>query len=68
MTERSDLGFSYTTRKDGDVVILRDGREVAVLRNDAATRFLARVERGDPQQVMARATGNYRRGNERTGR
>ena len=31
----------------------------------AAAKFLTDVERGDPQQVMARATGNYKRGNER---
>lgn len=38
----------------------------AVLRGNAALRFLAEVERKDPQEVMARVTGNYRRGNERT--
>ena len=31
---------------------------------DAA--LLTEVERDDPQEVMARWTGNYRRGNERT--
>jgi hypothetical protein len=58
-------GFEYRVRKDGDVVIHRHGRQVTVLRGQAATRFLADVERRDPQEVMAKATGNYRRGNER---
>ena len=36
-------------------------------RPDAGTaQFLAEVDEGDPQEVMARWTGNYRRGNERT--
>ena len=32
----------------------------------AAERFLADVERQDPQLVMAKVTGSYRHGNERT--
>lgn len=63
----ADLGFSYAVRKDGVVAVSRDHREVAVLRGAAAARFLRRVAAGDPQQEMARVTGNYRRGNERRG-
>jgi hypothetical protein len=59
-------GFAYTVRKNGDIVISHHGITATVLRGQAATRFLAQVERGEPQHVMARATGNYRRGNERT--
>ena len=58
--------FEYRVRKDGDVVIHHHGRQATVLRGAAATRFLADVERKDPQALMARVTGNYRRGNERT--
>ena len=58
-------GFEYTVRKSGDVVVTHHGVEAAVLRGRAAERFLASVDR-DPQLVMARVTGNYRRGNERT--
>ena len=65
MTESRDLGFSFAVRSSGEVAISRDGRVVTVLRGDPALRFLRRVESGDPQQLMARATGNYRRGNER---
>ena len=61
-----ELPFDYQTRKSGDVVIRRDGREVTVLRGKAAARFLQDVVRRDPQQLMARVTGNYRRGNERS--
>ena len=59
-------GFDYETR-GGEVVITHHGRRVTVLRGVAAARFLADVEDGaDDQELMARVTGNYRRGNERT--
>ena len=58
--------FAHRVRKSGDVVIHHHGRQATVLRGQAATRFLADIERKDPQEVMARVTGNYRRGNERT--
>jgi hypothetical protein len=57
--------FSYRTTKGGEVFIERDGRTVTTLRGPAAERFLGRVASGDAQQLMARATCNYKRGNER---
>jgi hypothetical protein len=59
--------FEFVRHGD-DVVITHRGRKAATLRGDAATRFLLSVEHGDPQQLMARATGNYKRGNERLAR
>jgi hypothetical protein len=58
-------GFVYTQIGD-NVVITHRGRPATTLRGDAATRFLADVEDEDPQQLMARLTGNYKHGNERT--
>ncbi len=63
-----DLWFRHAVRNSGEVVITRNGQTVTTLRGRAAERFLAEVEEGDPQQVMARITGNYRRGNERVAR
>lgn len=61
-------GFEYRVRGE-DVVIAHLGRTATTLRGEAARRFLADVERGqDAQLLMARATGNYRRGNERAAR
>jgi hypothetical protein len=60
-------GFSYEV-EGAAVAIYHHGRRATVLRGTAAERFLAAVERGDPQQLMARATGNYKRGNERAGK
>jgi len=62
------LGFTYRTRKNLDVEILHHGRPAATLRGRAASDFLAEVREGssdDAQQLMARVTGNYKRGNER---
>jgi hypothetical protein len=62
-----DLGFSFTERKSGEIVIARDGRQVTILRGAATDRFRRLVTRLGEQQAMARTTGNYRRGNERAG-
>ncbi len=64
-TPGKDLGFSYELRKSGDVVISRHGQPVTTLRGDSVRKFMIRVTTRDPQQVMARFTGDYKRGNER---
>jgi hypothetical protein len=61
----SPTGFSYTVRKNGEVVITHHGRQAAVLRGAKAERFLAQIVSRDGQALMARVTGNYKRGNER---
>ncbi len=69
MQDDQDLGFTYQTRKGGEVQVLHRGRLAATLRGAQAVAFLEEVEFGsgsDAQQLMARITGNYKRGNERT--
>jgi hypothetical protein len=66
MTGAGDLGFSYVVRKSGEIVISRDGRPVKSLGKREAGRFLRLLERAGPQEAMARVTGNYKRGNERS--
>jgi hypothetical protein len=64
-----DLGFTWEVRKNGDVLVLHHGRLASTLRGRDATDFLDEVEGADlhaQQQLMARLTGNYKRGNERT--
>jgi hypothetical protein len=62
--------FTFERRGDRSVVISHYGSQVTVLRGERADRFLAEVaDAGDTpaaQLLMARWTGNYRRGNERT--
>ena len=66
-----DLGFSYRIRRNGELEILHHGRVASILRGSDADDFLAEVEAADEddaQQLMARITGNYKRGNERRAR
>ena len=57
--------FSYRSSKAGDVFISWSGRVVTTLRGEDARRFLRRAETEDEQALMQRATGNFKRGNER---
>jgi hypothetical protein len=60
--------FSYATRADGSVVISYRAAPVTILRGKAAARFATRMADADAdgaQQLMARATGNFKRGTER---
>ena len=62
-------GFAYRVRGSGEVRITHHGRPAGTLRGAAAARFLVDVEDDDdPQQLMARLTGNYQHGNERLAR
>ena len=60
-------GFAYAVR-GAEVRITHHGRHATTLRGAAAREFLAEVDAGDPQLLMARVTGSYRRGNERVAR
>jgi hypothetical protein len=63
--------FSYRVTKDGKVMISRGGQLVTTVSGDGAARLAARLAVADTeeaQHLLARATGNYRRGNERGGR
>lgn len=63
--------FSWRGGKDGTVTIFWHGKPVTVLRGANAARFLARIDGASEevaQLVMAKATGNFKRGNERLGK
>ena len=66
--EPHDLGFTYRVRKSGEVEILHHGRLASTLRGNDAADFRQEVQdenSAEAQQLMARLTGNYKRGNER---
>lgn len=75
MTRRTDARgmlaeepFAYVCRKDGTVSISWQGKPVMTLRGKDAGRFLGKLAGADTQQaqlVMAKATGNFKRGNEK---
>lgn len=60
-------GFDYHVQ-GAQVVITHHGRTATTLRGWRAQVFLEDIESEDPQELMARLTGNYRRGNERQAR
>ena len=60
--------FTYSARKDGTVAIRWKGRPAAVLAGKLAENFLAAAaEAGedDLQLLMSKASGTFKRGNER---
>jgi hypothetical protein len=60
--------FSYRSRKDGSVAIFWRNRPATVLTGMLAQRFLDAAPSAtddERQLLMARATGNFKRGNER---
>jgi hypothetical protein len=66
--KEGDLGFSFRVAKSGDILIHRQNKLAATLRGANAISFITKVSRasfGEKQQLMARLTGNYKRGNER---
>lgn len=63
--------FDFQETKDGRVFLFFEGRRVETLTGTDAARFLARVESmnaPEAQLLMARATKNFKRGNERLGK
>lgn len=60
--------FSYTVTKAGKVLVSWNGRQVLILKESAASKFLAEVEPLDnynAQLLMARVTGHFKHGTER---
>lgn len=61
--------FSYLASKDGKVRIFRSSKLATTLRGKEAIRFLSKIESADEsgsQLIMARVTGQYKFGNEKT--
>jgi hypothetical protein len=60
--------FDYRIAKDGAVIVSRGGRPVTMVGGSDAGRLAAALQRADDsttQLLLARITGNYKRGNER---
>jgi hypothetical protein len=63
-----DTAFTYLGNKDGKVFLYWHGKRVKILKGQEAQTFLNKIatlnhEAG--QLVMAKLTGNFKRGNER---
>lgn len=62
-----DEVFSYHINKQKKVFIYWRGQQVKILKGMPAQQFLAKItglENKEAQLVMAKATGNFKRGNE----
>jgi hypothetical protein len=62
--------FTYFEAKDGKVWIYWHGKQVRRLSGQTAQRFLGKIidlEGVEAQLVMAKLTGNFKRGNEKRG-
>ena len=60
--------FDYRVTKSGQVQISRGGRHVSTVSGARAVRLIKELDVGDErarQLALAKATGNYKRGNER---
>lgn len=64
----TDMPFEYRETKDGLVRLFRSGRVVTTLRGRKAQDLLRRISTADArsaQLLMAKATGQYKFGNEK---
>ncbi len=63
--------FSYRAMKDGKVFLYWYGKQVKILKGKEAEEFSAKIaglNHKAAQLVMAKITGNFKRGNEKLGK
>ncbi|HCJ59146.1 MAG TPA: hypothetical protein DHV55_18690 [Clostridiaceae bacterium] len=61
--------FSYRVSKDNKVFIFWYEKQVMILKGKESEKFLAEIAKADKiesQLIMAKITGNFKRGNEKT--
>ena len=61
--------FSYKTSKSEIVIIYRNNKQVMIVKGKAAVKLQIKLSNQSDRQiqlVLAKITGNYKRGNERT--
>ncbi len=63
------MSFAAVVTRDGRVLVSYEGRQVVTLAGERARKLSERLDRADgheaTQAVLAKATGNFKRGNER---
>lgn len=60
--------FTYKVSKDNKVFISYEGKQVTILSGKSAEQFISKIEGTTDkvaQLIMAKATGNFKRGNEK---
>ena len=63
------MTFSAVVTRDERLLVSHDGRQVVTLSGGDARKVIDKLERSDNEEaeqlVLAKATGNFKRGNER---
>lgn len=60
--------FSYKISKDNKVFIFWEGKQVKILKGKESEKFISKIANADEfesQLIMAKITGNFKRGNEK---
>ena len=63
-----DEVFTYREGKDNKIFLYWYGKQVKILKGKQAQKFLAKIaglDHKEAQLVMAKTTGNFKRGNEK---
>ena len=66
-----DSPFEYHKYKNGNISVFYKSSEVTILKGKDAQKFTVRIESAsepEAQMIMAKITGNFKRGNERDGK
>lgn len=61
--------FLYKVSKDNKVFIFWNGKQIKILKGKGSDKFLSKISKADTieaQLIMAKVTGNFKRGNEKT--
>jgi len=60
--------FTYRVTKDGKIFISYEGKQVMIISGKKAADFIAKMQNAEgkeAQLIMAKITGNFKRGNEK---
>ncbi|HAM82263.1 hypothetical protein [Ornithinibacillus bavariensis] len=74
--KRNRLGeepFTYQTTKKGTVIISYEGKQIKIVKDAEAERLIAKIKEVEDnaievQLLLAKITGNFKRGNEKMGK
>jgi len=69
----SEEPFAYQITKKGTVVIDYGGKQIKIVKDREAERLIARIKEVEDDQtavqlLLAKITGNFKRGNEKVGK
>ncbi|MEH7383395.1 hypothetical protein V7138_23250 [Bacillus sp. JJ1533] len=69
----SDEPFTYQITKSGMVLVYYSGKQIKIIKGKEAERLLAKIKEVEDdktkiQLLLAKVTGNFKRGNEKFGK